>query len=175
MIWLDRVLQIAAAGQIFRVATLVRMVRKILIAVSASTSADEAVADGLRLAEALGASVLFLHVVTTLDLPIIEAPALASLTPEQVSSALAAVAASVLAKPAARAAAAGAPAVFAVVADVTIARCIANYANDHACDLILVGRPRPRRWRALLNSNVAKHVAMGARVPVIVSGNRVSG
>lgn len=145
------------------------MTSKLLIAVGAGRAADSVVADGLRLAGALGASVVLLHVVTAFDLPLLEAPARAYLTPEQLDAGLATSAASTLARHAALAVSLGVLAHSRIASGVAIAHGIVENAVDQACDLIVVGRGRRVGWRALLRANVAAEVVSVAPVPVWVS------
>lgn len=146
------------------------MVARILVGVGSGRGTDDAVADGLQLASAFNASLVFLHVVTVFDLPIIEAPALAYLTPEQVQSGLEAAATSIFARVNRRLRDAGVNAACAARSGTSIASSIAEFAREHGCDLVVVGTGRSGVWRRLLGGCVANDLLAVADVPLWFAG-----
>jgi len=127
-----------------------RVVRKILVAVGAGRGSEPAVSDALQLAHELGASIIYLHVVTAFDQPIIDAPARAYLSPEQLQSGLNAIASPLFAEVIERSHGAGVETSYAVTAGISIAQGITKFARQQACDLIVIGACNCSSWRRLL-------------------------
>lgn len=146
------------------------MVAIILVALGFGHSSGVAVADGLRLATEMNAHIIFVHVVTAFDLPIIEAPARAYLTSDELQAGLSAAAATVFAAAMAQARAQGVKARCAAISGVSIAQPLSDFACKQGCELIVAGCGARSLWRRLFGSSVAKSLADIANVPIWVSG-----
>jgi len=147
------------------------MLAKILVAVGARPSADIAIADGLQLAIELNAVVTFIHVVTAFDLPIIDAPARAYLSANQLSAGLDEAAAPTYCAVMAQSRAIGLDVAFTVAAGISITRGIADFAREQRCGLIVVGSSRRGRWHPFVRG-VADGLARISDVPIWVSSQQ---
>ncbi|WIT14119.1 universal stress protein [Paucibacter sediminis] len=145
------------------------MFARILVAVGFGRSTGVAVEDGLRLAAELNAQVTFVHVVTSFDLPIVEAPAQAYLTPDELRAGLGAAAAAVLASAMAQAKAHGIDARCAAISGVSIARPLSEFAREEGCEFIVAGSSERTWWRRLFGTSVASTLADITDMPIWVS------
>jgi nucleotide-binding universal stress UspA family protein len=148
------------------------MYQRIMIAVDDNSVARLAMHEGLALARAHGAEVVFLHVLPNYVVPMDDLPPIVTVGPEQYREAVQRAAARILAAAARRARAVGVPATGAVASGMDAAECIARAAVQRQCQLIVIGsHGRTALQRLILGSVVTRLITL-ANMPVLVCKKR---
>lgn len=115
------------------------MYQHIMIVVDEGPVARAARDQGLALATVHRSQVLFFHVLPSYVMPVADAPSLVLMSPEQHRQAVETVAARLLQRAADAARAAGVESTSAIGSDADAAECIATFAHERGCDLLVVG------------------------------------
>lgn len=144
------------------------MHKRIMIAVNEGSLARCALDEGLGFAKDCGAEVLFFHVLPNYVMPVVDAPALVYLSPEQHREEVEREAARILAACAERASQLGVSSSGSVGSGADTAECIADAARAKGCDLIVIGsHGRTAIQRLILGSVVTRLIPL-ATMPVLV-------
>lgn len=144
------------------------MYRRILIVVDDDAAAHAALMEGLEVAKAHRAEVLFFHVLPNYVMPIAEAPPLAHLSPEQHRQEAERTAARVLAAAATEARQAGVASAGAVGSDADAATCIAQAATDRGCDLVVIGSHGRTAIQRLIFGSIVTRLIPLVPVPMLI-------
>ena len=144
------------------------MHRKILIAIDATEVSRPAVAEGIGIAKALGAEVVFYYVLPNFVLPFSEIPVTADLSPAAHYREAKKVAGELLRAAASRALRAGVESSEAMGSGGVAAECIVKAARKRKCDLIVVGSHGRTAVQRFLFGSVVTQLITLSPVPVLV-------
>lgn len=139
-----------------------------MIVLSGDAAQAAAVDTGLHMARALGAEVLFFHVMTQRVVPLLgEAPPLADPAGERCREQAQEGATRILAAAAAQAHAQGVACTQAAVWGGDPAACVAQAAHDLSSDLIVAASPQTGAMRRWLHGSVVRRLVDMSPVPVL--------
>ncbi len=144
------------------------MYQRIMIVVDEGPVARSALDQGLALAAVHHAQVLFFHVLPSYVMPVADAPSLVLMSPEQHRQAVETVANRLLDQAAGAARAAGVESTSAIGSDADAAACIAKFAHERGCDLLVAGsHGRNALQRLIFGSLVVRLIPLVA-MPLLV-------
>lgn len=144
------------------------MYRHILIVVADHPSSRAAVNEGVRLAQGLGARVLFAHVLHRHVVAVTDMPPVATLAPEEFERESAKLAERVLDAAMASAAEAGVAAAREVVQAANDTDGLCGLTRERGCDLVVVGSEGGNALTRLLTGSVVSGLITRSSVPVLV-------
>lgn len=144
------------------------MYQRVMIVVDEGPVARAALAEGLEVARAQGAQVLFFHVLPNYVMPMADAPPMVSLTPEQHRKDVERVAQRLLAAAQEEAQRVGVDAQTAIGSNVDAATCISNAAEERGCDLIVIGSHGRSAMQRLLFGSVVSQLIHLSTLPMLV-------
>lgn len=144
------------------------MYKRILIAVEDGLASTAASHEGVMLAKALGAEVVFFHVLPRYVIPAGDIASMVSVSSEDFDRDARINGSELLARAAAVAEQAGVPCQSAMDASAADAECIANAAKTRQCDLIVVASTGRNAVMRLLTGSAIPGLITMASVPVLV-------
>lgn len=144
------------------------MHKKLLIVVDETSVAGAAIVEGLDIARTYGAEVVFFQVLPNYVMPVVDAPPLVYLSPEQHRKQTEQQAVKLLTAAAEQASEQDVASEGVVGSGIDAAECIANAATERGCDMIVVGSHGRTALQRLIFGSIVTRLITLAPVPVLV-------
>lgn len=144
------------------------MHKKILVVVDETSVTGAAIAEGLDVARVYGAEVVFFQVLPNYVMPVVDAPPLVYLSPEQHRKQTERQAAKLLTAATEQAREVGVESQGFVGSGIDAAECIANAAAESGSDLIVIGSHGRTALQRLIFGSIVTRLIPLAPVPVLV-------
>ena len=144
------------------------MYERLLIVVDPNPASRLAINEGISLARAFGGELLFYSVLPRYVEPVVDLPLIGSMSASEFEREAAKDAERCLAAAMAVADGAGVPSFHAFGVGALPAQCICDAAQEHRCEMIVVGSPGRNAVMRLLSGSVIPALITLASVPVLV-------